>query len=390
MKARLLFLGLGILSAGLGALGWVVFGFQHPSALTLTAHCVGKARIECLSEVFRKEVVTHGLAPAFDTFTELYREDKSFSKVCHITTHAIGAEAYRLYVRGALDIPRGRIAYCGYGFYHGFIIELLSDTRDIPQARAFCEYLASSTSRYGVSTLASCLHGFGHGISDYLPAEELKKDADKSIESQLGTCRTIGKNTDEYEMCAGGVYNALGEAMMALKKNVPTAKIADLAHPYVLCERQPDQSFRNGCFRNFNSVLAFNTRDNVIAAIPELVSIRNTKEAQLAMLNFTDYEARLLGGKDELLPLRAAECYTAPRYLQVPCIQGYVDGIIEFATPEREYESALAFCESTEIRDSDKEACYARVNSSTRSRYSDATYRAICAQFPEQYQRLCK
>jgi hypothetical protein len=359
------------------------------SPLEQALHCPASDQLDCIDTILQNETTRYGIDAAFKTFAQLYQDDPSFTTTCHITTHVIGEQAYTLYKKGDPITPTSEMSYCGFGFYHGFMIALLADTGDAAQARQFCSTL-QPLSKGSNSVSAACLHGFGHGITDSLSGVSLRSDPAGAIASELATCKKIGQNDWEQSMCAGGVYNALDEAMGALVSDKEDVHVVDPQKTYAICEAQPYEPFRQGCFRNFNGMLAVETNDTFAPAAAQIEAISDRADAQLAMVNFTDYEARLLGDTKVPIAQTAAQCYSVPAYLQGPCIQGYVDGILEFSTPGQEYKAALAFCESSGIQSADKTACFKEIAVSVKTLYDPVMYKTACAAFPKEYSQLCQ
>lgn len=343
-------------------------------------------QLDCMDPIFQNETETRGIDAAFATFTQLYSVDPSFQSICHYATHAIGQGAYQLYLRGDAITPLPQFSYCGYGFYHGFMIAMLYDTNDVSAARNFCSAMQAEDGG-SESTLDSCLHGFGHGITELQDVKDWS-DPLSVIGSELQICKEIGANANQQSMCAGGVFNSLGEEYQSLLLASSTFEgIVDPQRVYGLCEEESYEPFKEACFRDFNSVLSTLTRKDFAAAVEQLESIPSQSDAELAMVNYTDFRASLLQ-TDAQYQAAAAQCYDAPPYLVSSCILGYVEGLMEFGTPGSEYVRAIAMCESEGVRQPEKSSCFEEVAESSQ-RYSAATYAQMCASIPEGYRSLC-
>jgi hypothetical protein len=136
-------------------------------------------------------------------------------------------------------------------------------------------------------------------------------------------------------------------------------------------------------------MLDFDTGGNFAEAAMQLDAIQDHSDAEVAVSNYTDYLVGYSTSSVASLAQDAAACYRLATYLQTPCIQGYVDGLLEFATPGQEYEAGLTFCESTSVRTADKTMCFSEVAQDSISLYSPTTYSSVCKAFPIEYQGLC-
>lgn len=374
-----------IVLAACGALFLLTYS---STPLEQVLRCPAQNRETCIEKILSTQTQEEGIGEAFETFAALYNDDPAFKPLCHNITHAIGEAAYALFKEGDPIKPAEDMSYCGFGFYHGFMISLLADTHAPEHAREFCSTLAP-LSKGSNAVSAACLHGFGHGISDDLPAAAVKKDPAASIAEELAICKRISQDAWEQSMCAGGVYNALDEVM------IPIALSGDIAafnqnQTYAICEAEAYEPFRLGCIRNFNGLLHYNTLGNFAAAAAQVNSMVNRSEAELAMFTFMDFEARYADNTTASADETAAKCYAVPSYLKDSCIRGYVSGLLEFSTPGEEYKTALVFCESSAIKAADKTSCFEEVARSSKPLYDSQLYAAVCDAFPTAYRPICE
>jgi len=368
-----------IAAAALLVLIWYFLPFAQTVACEHSSDALG-----CVQSVLLKETEARGIGSAFATFRQLYAFDPAFSQNCHYETHAIGQGAYELYEKGESIAPQNEFSYCGFGFYHGFMISLLASTNDPQDAYRFCEQQASIET----DTMHSCMHGFGHGISEFDQVTDWS-DPLSVIAPELGICKRISTDVSQQSLCAGGVFNSLGEEFIAKwAADHSFTGIIDQSHPYAICEAQSYAPFRAGCFRDFNSVIAALSRDTFGIGAALVAEIPDQADAALAMENFSDYLARDLQNNTALIQAAAESCYKARPDLVASCIEGYAEGLLEFSTPGKEYLSAIAFCAAPQLRDADRDACFKTIVDSSEHSPA-ATFRAMCAALPRSEANLC-
>ena len=150
-----------------------------------------------------------GLDAAFDLFIKLYRTEAEVPKACHGWGHILGEAAYTLYSNGEQFELRPEAAYCGYGFFHGFMETLLFSTGNISEAQNFCaEVDAKIAGRVASSGSTACYHGIGHGVTDGTDPR-LWGDADTMVAPGLLLCEKVSESDFQEYLCATGVFNAI-------------------------------------------------------------------------------------------------------------------------------------------------------------------------------------
>jgi hypothetical protein len=312
----------------------------------------------------------------------MYDGTPGFTRDCHAVTHEMGKAAYELYKRGEKIEPLPEFSYCSFGFYHGFQEALMADTNDPHGARAFCDRLQAAVAD-GRSILPMCLHGFGHGVTDgYNP--KLWGSETAITSPGLAMCISVGKNYEEWNLCAGGVFNALG----GMYKDAHFRLHLDSHDPYRFCRAQTYAPFREACYRNFKSVVAELNHDHFLPAAHQVEAIQDRENAIEAMDSLATYQARLMTASymDTFI---VSMCYSLKQYLQGPCIGGFATGLIVFSEPGQEYKRGLAYCEEPSIRGADRAECFKTFAWDVKVQYSQDTYRKVCAMIPKEYRSVC-
>lgn len=178
----------------------------------------GITRATCWEDDFRKLIEKEGMEAAFDKFVEIFNTDNTFRSYCHDVMHYVGRAAYSVYELDQKIIDRQEVAFCGFGFYHGFIEASLEEhgTYGFTVARDYCEHIYENdqtSDRYEESYPAgACWHGVGHAAFDGLEGSYWG-DAKRMTEKSLELCSETFSHEYPQWQCATGVFNSLATAM---------------------------------------------------------------------------------------------------------------------------------------------------------------------------------
>jgi len=192
------------------------YGQTTIDCLALDTQTRGNLQAECWIQEFTDLYATGELDSVFAQFdTYLESGDPVFKRNCHDILHEIGDLAYNDYLKYGTIIDRPETAYCGYGFYHGFIETMFLETGDYTASREYCTALSYSEA-YASAALAAdamyaCQHGVGHAVFDSIDGN-LWGDAVAMTAMALDQCERIFTNHKAQTQCASGVSNALAIA----------------------------------------------------------------------------------------------------------------------------------------------------------------------------------
>ncbi len=354
----------------------------------------GEARDNCLAigakntiSCFEGDMVDtlekDGLDAALDLLKQWYVSDPAFQPQCHDVTHILGVAAYKKYADNHQVVHRPEVSYCGYGFYHGFMEEMLvsSGAGQYEEIRAYCTSLRTGKSLDNLA--ASCYHGVGHAMFDSLDGRDRGKDL-LMTNRALALCPEAFSDEEEILQCASGVFNALDVAY----NNKAYGLSFDQPNPLHVCEAQP-KKYKPNCYL-FVAIgvlhyRALNHEDALrfIRAIPDAEAREKTLFGYIG-----DVVRRTIANVD-LISLQSM-CESFAGDSREACVNGVTAGLRESGTPGTEYKQMFAFCElltdkvlhalcrQTTIRSSrpiatDKED-FVRVCLSTK----EASARAVC------------
>src|SRR5687767_12378402 len=167
-------------------------------------------RQTCLRDEFVRVLEKYGVTEGFELLTHLYQKDSNFASTCHDYTHIIGEEAYKRYSRGQKFRLTNATSYCGYGFYHGFILSLFKDQKGSGEATEFCAWANDILSKETSTTSLDCYHGIGHGMVDF-NLTDLSNDKliQNVVDNSLNLCGQVGDTHEQVERCFNGVYHSV-------------------------------------------------------------------------------------------------------------------------------------------------------------------------------------
>lgn len=340
-----------------------------------------------ISSVLKKD----GLDEAFSLLANLYATKPAFASTCHDNAHTLGIAAYELFANGQEINLSPKTAYCGYGFYHGFMETLLQTSGNVQEAKDFCAYAGKKLSGETSDAEGACYHGIGHGAVDGADPTAWG-NVEKMMESGIKMCQLIaGDDTSEFGKlyrCVSGAFNAIEILSTDPKYKLP-ALVKD---PFQICLNQPT-NFLEACYTNMlPAVLRLTSNDftksaKIIQNIPSHASLAVRSQVMLSLfhewirinLNQPGY------GVSEAVKL----CRSLNSDMRLPCLEGLSGGHMKYGQPQKEYEKGLAFCASSLLQKDESNSCYAFILPRLRVWYSPEKTQEICATQPQEQKKLC-
>lgn len=207
------------------------------------------AQASCWGAELSRIVSAQGLSAALDRFSQLYGTSPAFAGNCHDVTHILGKEAYHRYQSDGVLVARPETSYCAYGFYHGFVEEMiaLEGSQTYALSRTYCEELSRSNefpSASGAKRAAdACYHGVGHAFFDTLDSSYWGDDV-KMVEVTTAQCELLTPDAPNRALCVSGVHNSLANAYNERAYNLTR----DSDEPLAICLAQSRQ-YRASCYK---------------------------------------------------------------------------------------------------------------------------------------------
>jgi hypothetical protein len=330
------------------------------------------------SEELEKTIETEGLVGAFDLFNKLFTTDPRFAENCHGYTHELGENAYELYKNGEDFTVTPQVAYCSYGFFHGFIEAMMQEDGNLEKAEEMCGIIDRKLDNY-TESLGACYHGIGHGVTDGTD-ESTYGDPEKMIAPGLALCDRVGVNEYDKKICATGVFNALAIMYLDPKYNLNL----DEEDPFWICRRQERSSFRHACYDDFKSLIMSISGNDFVKAARFIEEIPEDEYANGAIDNLATYVVYFTL-KDEDYERAIGMCHSIQSRLRSSCIAGLGAGYMTAGVPDREYVRALEICKSGLINQTERNSCFERVIPLIKLRYASEKANAICQTLEDEY-----
>ncbi len=331
----------------------------------------------CYAKLLDDTLAKQGLAKAFDAMALIYDRDVKFASDCHGYTHPLGKAAYKLFHAGKEVELTPKASYCGFGFYHGFMEELVVEGGTMEEARAFCAYAGKVLSNKSKAEVA-CYHGIGHGAVDGTDPR-VWGNPEAIISSALALCARVGDSDQRKDNCASGVFNSLAIMYKDPKYRLNVNK----ADPYRICEEQSPDYFKRACYDQMNTLALFLTGFDLEKSLSYILKIKEEIYAETAADSLAAYGAskRQRGGNEAEHQKAITACRVLSGNILLACIRGFGAGLVEFGTPRREYEEALAFCQNEDLSNEEKKSCLHRVLSYLSVIYPTERVATLCQQY---------
>lgn len=337
----------------------------------------------CWEKTVNTAIKRADIAGAFVSLAMLYDTAPAMGETCHSLTHEIGRAAYRLFSRGVAFEITPKTAYCSYGFYHGFMEELVLEKGDMDLARQFCQYADEQISAVSPDVSLQCFHGIGHGtVNNHDP--RTWGNAQALIDPAIALCEQVATTDEEKSRCATGVFNGLS----IFYGNGEYKLVLDKADPVKICRLQKTE-YQDACFVSFNTLMLQIVHYDLGRAVAFIEDIPEDSIAQHAMINLAaPLGTRNIDRTDHAQVIDV--CRGIPRRLHLSCIQGYAYGFLEHGEPEQEYVKPLAFCNSENLTDEEQNACFEYILSYLPRWYAKEKVLSICQTVESSYRHFCE
>lgn len=339
----------------------------------------------CWLRDLRGALAQGGINAAFERMAQLYEEDETFASSCHSLAHDLGLAAYPYFLKDESSILTPKAAFCASGFYHGFMEALLTTTRSVEDAQEFCALVEEAVVPFSPDAALQCYHGVGHGAMDLtvsMADANERRSEQELLEPALVFCREASSDELQLYRCASGVFNSLANFYVKSEFGLEV----NWQDPLWICRTQAED-LQESCFGNMNTVLFWAAKGDFLQA----ASWVKDMEDEQAMPTI-----RYLAGLAALDVARGShgQAVLLCRELQAPlttaCVEGFAHGFLEHGLPDREYEEALEFCETSLMSVQERDTCLSYVLSNLSGWYSKERAQGICEGFSSEYRSYCR
>ncbi len=307
----------------------------------------------CWKDEFNNVLKKKGTEKAFNLLSYLYENDSDFRSSCHDYTHLIGEKSYERYSKGQKLKLSESLAYCGYGFYHGFIISLYKDGKGETEASDFCDYVNKELANGLDTALLDCFHGIGHGTTDFdISKVNLIEDLDLIIGNSIQNCKKVSTDEKKVSRCVDGVYHSV------LDGSISNEKITNLFKKdgiFTFCNSQKEE-FITSCYQSAGFLVMYLNNNEFEKTL--LLSQNEVKEKYASVLirQMAGFEGYRNVGKMEIAS-SLQSCKKLTLNLKNECIKGLVEGVTDFGIPGNEEKEIESLCNNKILNNLEKDFC---------------------------------
>ncbi|TSC66514.1 MAG: hypothetical protein CEO21_166 [Microgenomates group bacterium Gr01-1014_80] len=333
---------------------------------------------QCWQDLMESTLNSKGLDESFTLMDQLFKNEPRFASDCHDFAHLLGEKTYLVFSENKQFSLPPKTSYCGYGFYHGFMGNLLQLGGSLEEAKAFCKYAGELLREQNADAEGACFHGIGHGAVEDITDPKLFGNPQAIIQPSLDLCEKVSERGDELFRCTTGVFNALEIVTREGKYNLSLNK----EDPLWVCRTQPDK-YKRACYTQM-VVAVMNVTYNDFEKSAQILNTIEEDGLAAESLSGLVVERVRLGSTDYLQTL--SFCRSLVNRFHLPCIRGFGEGFLKYGPPKEEYIKALDFCSNELLTDAEKKACFSRILPILRIWYTVEKAKQVCKLAPAKYQ----
>lgn len=343
----------------------VVLSLMSIASVWLVSRQTNKTRNNCVSlaseskppcwkKEFESILKSSGVDKGFELLAFLYSTDQEFAGSCHDYTHLIGEEAYRKFSKNENFKITNTSSYCGYGFYHGFIIALFKDGEGGDVAANFCRYANDMISRNTQTAGLDCFHGIGHGATDFVVSQTTTSESLQTVvDNGLKLCQEVGANLEQKNRCVDGVYHSILDTSMVNPKHFELVVGDDV---FKFCKSQK-KIYQTSCYQSMGFLL-MSLNDNDFSKTLHLIQTSLEPEfAGSLVRQMSGYEA-YRSVNTSAISTDILVCQKLKKELKEECIRGLIEGLTDFGTPDKEELAIVNFCNDNNFNNYERDFCF--------------------------------
>ncbi|MEJ0021026.1 MAG: hypothetical protein WDN47_00400 [Candidatus Doudnabacteria bacterium] len=333
----------------------------------------------CWSKMIDESLRNNGLNSAFSLVENLYQTQPAFAGDCHLFLHKLGQAAYEEFADKQDIALTSASAYCGYGFYHGFMESLLMQSNNYSKALEFCQKVSAEMSQ---SLSDACYHGVGHGAMAVGTIDQATWGKPDSLVSKaLAICNKVADSSVNVARCASGSFMEISSYLSGSQYGLS----ADAKNPLKICQAQTAEDIKTTCYAQMYPVLQAVSRGSVPAAIKYIEAIPEDNYAEESVETLLGSMAGI--NSDQSKNVQA--CSAAQKRLQAKCISGIALSFMLNGTPNEQYKQAAAFCSTGGLTGIERDSCYDLIVNESKNTYSGSQLQNACQSLPSYYQKKC-
>ena len=334
----------------------------------------------CWDEQLSLILKEKGVKEAFKFFAQLYKTEPDVPKACHEWGHSLGEASYEQYKKTGELALTPEASYCGYGYFHSFIAELVKDTGDYTEVLKFCERVENELSSTLSNIHSNCVHGVGHGTTAWiLESPENWGEFNKTASEGTAICERIYTNDADLEDCFDGVFNELHLDLFNDRYGMNFEKFMEKNDPFWLCQEQKDRH-KQACYFEFVGIFWKIFDMDLGKAMQYVINKTENLEERGAMVvskisaDWIQFDIVNDSNKRNI-----EACRMVPLFLFDSCIQGIANGFIQHGDPENLHDRAFKFCRADYLTDEEEKACFTHFISMLYWNYDTEKFKTVCS-----------
>ncbi len=327
--------------------------------LTSCAPLTGYEKQQCWDAELSKVLEEEGLAAAFEFFVELYRTEPDVPKACHEWGHSLGEASYKVYKETGELMLEPEASYCGYGYFHSFIAELVKDTGEFEKVLDFCDQVVKELEDELSGVAGNCVHGVGHGTTAWLLENpDNWGNFQKTADEGTAICERIYSSHGDLENCYDGVYNELHLDLFNDLYGLSFSEFMAKDDPFWICHEQKE-AHKRACYFEFVGIFwkifemdfhkaiqyVVNNIHGLEERGPEVVEKIAGDWIQFDIVN-DSFERNIEG------------CRSIPTFLMDACIKGIMNGFVQHGDPTNMHGKGIAFCNADYLSEEERGLCF--------------------------------
>ncbi len=339
-------------------------------------------KILCFKSAIDSFLQKGDLDQSFDLVAEVYKQDLVFDANCHDFMHSIGKTAYELFSKGKQFKITAKASYCAYGFYHGFMENLVAEKGDVTIARNFCSYVDSQLSKETPGATLACYHGIGHGWTNvHDPAVWGNEEA--MVGPAIKLCEKVTQDPEELKICATGVFDSISIGYYNQAYGLKINK----KDPYWLCKKQ-DKKYQIPCYMDLTPAIVWLAGYRLESSLKYIKGVEQ-KYVDLVVQTIAEDNVRFIIRDQLNIQDQVKVCRNLGPNLAASCLHGLMSGYIQFGSPGQEENLVINFCSTETLTNTEKNTCFSDALKIMSYSFSKEKYDEICARISDQYKQYC-
>lgn len=372
----------GILVIVLVVSGYVVYLHKRDPIAECHKITDSTKKVLCWKAIVDKKLDEGKLDESMNLVAELFNTEPEFAANCHDFMHTVGKTAYDLFSKGVKFNVGSNTSYCAYGFYHGFMENLIVKNGNISMAQSFCEYVDKELSRNAPGAKLACYHGIGHGWTN-VHDQSLYGNERAMVSPALALCEKVTQDPEELKICATGVFDSISigyynqDYGLKINKN----------DPYWLC-REQKQKYQAPCYMDLSPAIVW-LGDYKLDKALTYVSKVDPKFKDLVIITISEDMVRFIINNKENPEDQIKICRSLGTKENIICLQGLVGGYLQFGAPGKEEELAVNFCNLGILSAEEKDACYSKMIKNIKIGFSPEKLQKVCNSIDNEFKKYC-